>query len=49
MFKEITEMLLAMALHEGSSSTRIDVVFDDDDDDDEDDDNDDDDNNNYLL
>ena len=27
-FKEITEMLLAMALREGGSSTRIDVVFD---------------------
>ena len=27
-FKEITEMLLAMALHEGGSTTKIDVVFD---------------------
>ena len=27
-FKETTEMLLAMALREGGSSTRIDVVFD---------------------
>ena len=27
-FKEITEMLLAMALREGGSSTRIDLVFD---------------------
>ena len=27
-FKEITEMLLALALREGGSSTRIDVVFD---------------------
>ena len=27
-YKEITEMLLAMALREGGSSTRIDVVFD---------------------
>ena len=28
MFKENTEILLAMALREGGSSTRIDVVFD---------------------
>ena len=27
-FKEITEMLLAMALREGGGSTRIDVAFD---------------------